>query len=189
MYPQKNNPPFSIYDWFIVAVFLLLISLCFNIHSCVKERQINEPIHDTIITKAYDTIKIIDDSIQVIKQRKLKIIEKWGIIHDTIEATPDSSQYFLTKQLCPITNDSMPFKEINLCLSEGEKASELLFEEVIESNLKSEKIEQQGVIIDELKSINKDLVYNEIKSNKKVKLWRKIAGGSLITTIVVLSVK
>jgi hypothetical protein len=189
MYPQKNNPPFSIYDWFIVAVFLLLISLCFNIHSCVKEKQRNEPIHDTIITNAYDTIKVIDDSIQVRKQRKVKIIEKWNTIHDTIESTPDSSQYFLTKQFCPILNDSMPFKEINVCLAEGEKASELLFEEVIESNLKTEKIEQQGIIIDELNTINKSLVYNEIKSTKKAKLWRKIAGGSLITTIVVLSVK
>ena len=127
----------------------------------------------------------------MLEQQKQKVRDRWHTVKDTILVTSPLLQYDITKTLCSIENDSLPFKEINLCLIEGKINTEQLIIANKELSLKDSVIYNKDIVIasneviigkelaaiDGLTNENFKLTNDLEKQTRRKKFWRNLSIG------------
>ena len=193
MMPQSKS--YSVADWSIMINVCLVTFIVFLLFKGCNDKP--QPV--VIDTHVEDSLKIVSNTIilglnhdiAVLEQQKAKVRDRWHTVKDTILVTSPLLQFDITKTLCSISNDSLPFKEINICLVEGKINTEQLIIANEQLSLKDSVIYHKDIIIaaneviigkelaaiDTLNNENFKLTNYLEKQTRRKKFWRNLSFG------------
>ena len=190
-----QNKSYSVADWSIMINVCLVTFIVFLLLKGCNDKP--QPV--TIDTHVEDSLKIVSSTIifglnheiAVLEQQKAKVRDRWHTVKDTILVTSPLFQFDITKTLCSISNDSLPFKEINICLVEGKINTEQLIIANEQLSLKDSVIYHKDIIIaanqviigkelaaiDTLNNENFKLTNDLEKQTRRKKFWKNLSFG------------
>jgi hypothetical protein len=205
---KLNNKKYSVADWSLIANGVLIIIIILILKGCgdttsklnhdLDKAKADIEIQNQSVFKSYSIIDKLNDSIANIQPKIEKVYLASKHIKDTINVTPDSGQYGITKTLCSISNDSVPFREINYCLEEGNTAKAILPFVRDSLNLTKKKevkyieiIASKDTVIaigmdinDKLSNDNFKLENNLFKETRHKKGWRGLSIGLTVLALI-----